>query len=262
MRLVIFGLGYTTTRMVARLGASVEVVAITRTSGPNSVAFDNPDTAAAIVRATHILSSVPPAGGIDPVLARYGALLADAPARWLGYLSSTGVYGDASGAWVDEASPVGGGRRSDRVAADAAWLGLRDDVRVFRLPGIYGPGRSAIDRVRDGAAHRIDAPGHRFSRIHVDDIGSAVIAAFTRGAPGIYNLADAEPASGVAVIDYACALLGVRGPPLEPLATAALLPAVRGFYKESRLVSAAKFTREVGTPLAYPDFRAGLRACL
>lgn len=263
MHLLIFGLGYTTTRLAGQLRANGwRVTATRRRADPDALAFDDAGVAAAIGSATHILSSVPPVDDADPVLVRYGALLAAAPARWVGYLSSTGVYGDAGGAWVDEASPVGFGRRSARAAADLAWQNLRDDVRIFRLPGIYGPGRSAIDRVRSGSAQRIDAPGHRFSRIHVDDIGRCVEASFDRGGPGVFNVADAEPAPNADVIDYACDLLGVAYPPLEPLATARMSPMARGFYAESRQVASARIGRDLGVTLAYPDFRSGLRACL
>ncbi|MGI4877991.1 MAG: hypothetical protein ACRYG4_10970 [Janthinobacterium lividum] len=261
--ILILGLGYTTSRLAARLqAAGWQVTATRRLAGDGVLQFDDPAVAAAVAAASHIVSSVPPDADGDPVLRQYGEALAAAPAVWLGYLSSTGVYGDTKGAWVDESADVGNGRRGARVAADLAWQGLRDDVRVFRLPGIYGPGRSAIDRVRSGTASRIDAPGHRFSRIHVDDIVGAVIASFDRGAPGIYNLADDAPASGAAVIEYACDLLGIRYPPLEALADARLSPMARGFYLESRQVAAGKMVRELGVRLRYPDFRAGLRACL
>ena len=263
MHLLIFGLGYTTSRLAVRLrGDGWRVTATRRRAEGDALAFESAEVAAAIGTATHILSSIPPVGDADPVITRYGTLLAAAPARWLGYLSSTGVYGDAGGGWVDEASPVGGGRRNARAAADLAWQALRGDVRVFRLPGIYGPGRSAIDRVRDGSARRIDAPGHRFSRIHVDDIVDCLIAAFDRGGAGVVNLADREPATNAAVIEHACALLGVAPPPLEPLVTADMSPISRGFYTESRQVAAGKMLRELGIRLTYPDYRAGLRACV
>lgn len=260
MRLVILGLGYTTARLaVAARARGARVTATRRVASDEALAFDDPAVVAALSEATHIVSSVPPTDDRDPVLAAYGPMIAAAPAAWVGYLSSTGVYGDAGGAWVDEGSPVGGGRRSARVAADLDWQALRDDVRVFRLPGIYGPGRSALDRVRGGHAQRVDAPGHRFSRIHVDDIVTAVVASFTRGAPGVYNLADAEPATGNAVIEYACDMLGVPYPPVVPVA--ALSPMSRGFYAESRCVAAGKMVRDLGVRLAYPDYRSGLRAC-
>lgn len=260
----IFGLGYASGRLAGQLRAKGWQITATRRQARDGVfAFDD-DAAVAesIGQATHILSSVPPEGDADTVLARYGARLAAAPARWIGYLSSTGVYGDAGGAWVDESAAVGTGRRSARAAADLDWQALRPDVRVFRLPGIYGPGRSAIDRLRAGDAHRIDAPGHVFSRIHVDDIVAGVVASFDRGGPGIFNLADDEPATGSAVIEHACDLLGVAYPPLEPIATATLSPMARGFYAESRKVANGRMIRELGVRLRYPDYRAGLRACL
>jgi len=261
--LLIFGLGYTTTRLAARLRAEGwQVTATRRSADAAALAFDDPGVAAAIAGATHILSSVPPEQDDDPVLVRYGRLLKTAPAGWIGYLSSTGVYGDAHGAWVDETSPVGSKRRSARVAADAGWQALRDDVRVFRLPGIYGPGRSAIERARAGQASRIDAPGHVFSRIHVDDIGTCLIAAFDHGPPGVYNLADPEPATGAAVTEYACDLLGLPYPPLERVDASAMSPMARGFYAESRRIAAGKMVRELGVRLRFPDYRAGLRDCL
>jgi nucleoside-diphosphate-sugar epimerase len=210
--------------------------------------------------ASHVLSSVPPGrDGGDPVLAGYGPALAAAPARWLGYLSSTGVYGDTQGAWVDESAPVGGGRRSARVEADAAWRALDPRVRVFRLPGIYGPGRNALERVAAGTAHRIAAPGQVFSRIHVADIAAAVIASFA-GPPGVYNLADDLPASHNAVIEQACRLLGRPPPPLLALDDPALSPAARAFYGENRRVASGKARRLLGWRPRYPTFAEGLRA--
>lgn len=254
--LLIFGLGYTASRLTARLcSAGWQVTGTSRTTLP----LDAPEVAAAITTATHILSSVPPGDAGDPVLAHHAAALAAAPACWLGYLSSTGVYGDAGGAWVDESSPTGNARREPRVIADAAWQAIAN-ARVFRLPGIYGPARSTLDRVRNGTAHRVDAPGQIFSRIHVDDIGSAVIASFERGAPGIYNLADDLPASGNAVTEYACDLLGAPYPAVVPVA--ALSPMAQGFHAASRRVAATKMTRDLGVRLRYPDYRTGLRACL
>jgi nucleoside-diphosphate-sugar epimerase len=195
------------------------------------------------------------------VLARYGEALALAPARWIGYLSSTGVYGDTGGAWVDEAAPVGTGRRAARAAADHAWLALRSEVRVFRLPGIYGPGRSALDRVRSGQAHRIALPGQIFSRIHVDDIASGVIASFA-GPPGVYNLSDDRPCPQLEVTEGACDLLGVPWPPLETLAEANLSPMARTFYAENRRVANGKAKRLLGWVPRFPTWREGLADCL
>ena len=202
-RLLIVGPGYTASRIGAAIAArGWSVVSAGRDQTADRAAMLNE-----IAAATHILSSVPPQQDRDPLLEAFGAALAESPARWIGYLSSTGVYGDAGGAWVDEGAPVGGGRRSARAAADAAWLALHAETRVFRLPGIYGPGRSALDRVRQGRAHRIDLPDQVFSRVHVDDIVSGVLAA--RDAPaGAYNLADDRPCSQDEVVAFAAHLLG------------------------------------------------------
>ena len=219
------------------------------------------DVAAAIGAATHILSSVPPVDGIDPVLAHHADKLSTARCVWLGYLSSTGVYGDTGGAWVDEDAALGG-RRVERIAADRAWQALRPDVNIFRLPGIYGPGRSAIDQVRNGTAHRVDAGEQRFSRVHVDDIGSAILRSFDLPMGGVFNLADTTPAAGRVVVEYACDLAGVPYPLLIALNSANLSPVARGFYSESRLIAAGKAQRLLGFKPRYADFRAGLRACL
>src|SRR3546814_4818414 len=183
----------------------------------------------ALRSATHILSSVPPTAGADPVLARYGQAVALAPAGWVGYLSSTGVYGDTGGAWVDESAPIAG-RRPDRNAADAAWAALRGDIRVFRLPGIYGPGRSILDRIRAGTAYRIARPDQVFSRIHVDAIAGGVIASFA-GSPGVYNLADDEPAHQNRLVDRGCTVAGATVPPLQSLDEAPLPPPARPSYR-------------------------------
>ncbi len=260
MHLLIFGLGYTAGRLARRLTADGwQVTATSRSGADGTVALDSREVVTAIATTTHVLSSVPPADGVDPVLARHAAALAASPARWVGYLSSTGVYGDSGGAWIDESAPLGG-RRHERVAADRAWAALRPDVRIFRLPGIYGPGRSAVDQVRAGTARRVDAPGHRFSRIHVDDIVAALCLSFDHGPPGIYNLADETPAEGRHVVEYACDLLGGPYPPL--ILPAALPPVARGFYSERRVVAAGKARRLLGFAPRFADYRAGLRACL
>lgn len=257
-RLLIFGPGYTASHIATALQAREFVV---ETIGRAQIA-DESHVAAAIGRATHILSSVPPEGDSDPVLARHAASLAASEARWIGYLSSTGVYGDTGGAWVDESAPVGTGRRTARATADLMWQALHPKVRLFRLPGIYGPGRSPLDRVRDGKAHRVDLPGQVFSRVHVDDIVSGVIASIDRGPPGVFNLADDHPASQNRVIEAACDLLGLAPPPLLPLDRAGLSPAARAFYAENRRVANGKAKRLLDWAPRYPDYRAGLRALL
>jgi nucleoside-diphosphate-sugar epimerase len=254
-RMFIFGLGYSAKRIAAALEARGWEVISTGRDG--TLAFDDhANVRLALADAGHVLSSVPPAGDGDPVLAVYGDALAG---KWLGYLSSTGVYGDARGAWVDESAPTGTGRRTARAEADAAWLAR--GTRVFRLPGIYGSGRSALERVREGKAQRIDLPGQVFSRIHVDDIANAVISALDAPA-GAYNLADDLPCSQNAVIEEACRLLGQPVPPLQSLDEAALSPQARAFYEECRRVANGKARRVLGWSPRYPGFREGLAACL
>lgn len=254
MRLLVLGLGYTGRAVAARL-PGWRVTGTTRDGRDGTLRFDDRDAVAReIALATHILSSVPPAEGADPVLGAFGADVARSGA-WLGYLSSTGVYGDAAGAWVDETAVTGGGRRDARARADADWLTL--GARVFRLPGIYGPGRSPLDRVREGKAHRTGIAGQVFSRCHVDDIARGVIAGF-EGSAGAYNLADDRPCSQDDVVGFAADLLGMPPPPLVALET--LSPMARGFYAENRRVANAKAGRVLGWRPAFPDYRAGLRA--
>ena len=261
--LLIFGLGYTAAHLRRHLVADSWTVAATRrAASDDAIAFaDAPSIVAELARATHILSSVPPEGDADPVLIRYGAALAAAPARWIGYLSSTGVYGDAGGAWVDESAAVGAGRRGARTQADLDWQALRPDVRVFRLPGIYGPDRSVLDRVRAGRAHRVDLPDQVFSRVHVDDIAGGIIASCD-GPPGVYNLADDLPASQNVVVEAACALTGAALPPLLPLGDAGLSPAALAFYAENRRVANGKTKRLLGWRPRYPTYREGLAALM
>lgn len=253
-RLFVFGLGYTAKAIAAALpdGWTVEA-----TGSDGGIAFeDDRAVRAALSRASHVLSSVPPGADGDPVLSRYGDVLRDG---WLGYLSSTGVYGDTGGAWVDESAPIGTGRRTARADADAHWLAL--GARVFRLPGIYGPGRSPFDRIREGKAHRIDLPSQVFSRVHVDDIAAGVVAALD-APPGAYNLADDLPASANAVTEEACRLLGVAPPPLQSIDDAGLSPMARGFYAENRRVANGKAGRVLGWTPRYPSYREGLRSLL
>ncbi len=262
--MLIFGMGYTATRLADTLRADGWLVTGTkRMSGGDAVAFD--DSAAvlsALETATHILSSVPPmAEGGDPVLLKYGAAIAARAPAWIGYLSSTGVYGDTGGAWVDESAPIGSGRRTARAEADLAWQALCQDVHVFRLPGIYGPGRSALERVAEGKAHRIDMPDQIFSRVHVDDIVDAVMAAFN-GPAGVYNIADDRPAPQNDVIAYACDLLQCDWPPLLSIEAAGLSPMARGFYAENRRITNIKAKRLLNWLPRYADYRSGLGVCM
>ena len=251
-RLFIFGLGFAASVIAARFTAlGWEVIS---TGRDGSLRFDDTNAVRlALADASHILSSVPPAADGDPVLETYGDALGG---RWLGYLSSTGVYGDCGGAWVDESAPLRG-RRAGRIDADRAWQAR--GAHVLRLPGIYGPGRSALERVASGQAHRIALPDQIFSRIHVDDIASGVIAALTAPA-GVYNLADDLPASQNDVIDYGCELLGLAPPPLLALDDAGLSPAARAFYAENRRVATGKAKRLLGWAPLYATYAEGLRA--
>jgi nucleoside-diphosphate-sugar epimerase len=261
--LLIFGLGYTAARVADAMREQGWQVRATGSSG--DIAFaDRGAVLAALGEASHILSSVPPdrASGGDPVLDSFGEALAGKP---LFYLSSTGVYGDRAGAWVDEVTPTiaqsGEGRRNARAEADLAWLSM--GARVFRLPGIYGPGRSALDRVKEGKARRIDLPDQVFSRVHVDDIANGVVAALTQDAPaGAYNLGDDLPCSGNEVTEHACRLLGLELPPLESLEDANLSDMARGFYMENRRVANGKAKRVLGWEPAYPTYVEGLAALL
>lgn len=248
MRLLIFGPGYTASCLIAQLAGRADIATVTRETFAGR--------AGDIAQATHILSTVPP-GDADPVLAAYRDEIAHSGA-WIGYLSSTGIYGDTGGAWVDESAPTGTGRRTARSDADAAWLAL-PRAHVFRLPGIYGPGRSPLDRIRAGTATRIDVPGQVFSRVHVDDIVAGVIAGFD-GPPGAYNLADDCPAPQSDVIAYGCALLGLPVPPLLSLEQANLTPQARAFYAENRRVANGRAKRILGWRPRFSDYRLGLRA--
>ena len=260
-RLLIFGLGYTAARFAdAMRGAGWAVDATGRAGNLDFADFEAVNLA--IGRASHILSSVPPEReGADPVLDAYDRQLASAPASWIGYLSSTGVYGDTKGAWVDESAPVGTGRRSARAAADLAWQDLAETVRVFRLPGIYGPERSALDRVREGRAHRIALEGQIFSRVHVDDIVGGLIASLNAPA-GVYNLSDDHPCSQNNVIEAACDLLALPYPPMQSLAEAQLSPMALAFYAEIRRVANGKAKRMLGWRPQFPTYREGLAALL
>ena len=253
-RLFVFGLGYAAQAIVRASGWPM--LGTTRDGRDGTIRFDDEVAVrAGLAASTHVLSSVPAdangSGDGDPVLARYADALG---AKMLGYLSSTGVYGDAGGAWVDESAPICG-RRAGRNAADAAWLAL--GARVFRLPGIYGPGRSPIDRVASGAAHRTGIAGQVFSRVHVADIASGVVAGFA-GPAGAYNLADDLPTSQDEVIEHAAMMLGVAPPPIVALDS--LSPMARSFYAENRRVANGKAKRVLGWRPLYPNYRLGLRA--
>ena len=258
-RLFIFGLGYTAGRVAESMEARGWRVDATGSAGNVDFA-DREAVRQGVMASDWVLSSVPPADGADPVIDTHGEALRD---KDLAYLSSTGVYGDTGGAWVDETAPIGGGRRTARATCDARWLEL--GARVFRLPGIYGPGRSALDRVREGRAHRIApcdrGPDQVFSRVHVDDIVAGVVAAIEGAAlAGAYNLTDDLPTSQNAVIEEACRLLGIAPPPLQTMDEAGLSTMARGFYAENRRASNARAKRTLAWRPQYPTFREGLAA--
>lgn len=252
--LLIFGLGYSA-QVVAAIARSKgwDVYA---TGSAGNIAFDDAGAVRLLIaQSTYILSSVPPMADGDPVLNTYGADLNRSSAS-LAYLSSTGVYGDADGAWVDESAPIKG-RRANRNDADGEWLKL--GARVYRLPGIYGPGRSALDRVTEGKAHRIDLPDQIFSRVHVDDIAAAVMLGWS-APPGAYNIADDLPCSQNLVIEAACDIMGRPHPPLRTLEEASLSPMALAFYAENRRVTNRKAKRVLGWQPRYPTYVEGLRA--
>jgi nucleoside-diphosphate-sugar epimerase len=276
-----FGLGYTAQALGRVLAAAGWRVAGTSRSaagaaelerdGWTAVAFSRDHTLApaCFAGATHILVSVPPDEAGDPVLQAMGEVIADQRPAWLGYLSTTGVYGDRGGGWVDESAdllPVGArGRR--RVAAESAWRDLMrrrgTPVHLFRLAGIYGPGRSALDQLRAGTAKRIDKPGQLFSRIHVEDIVATLRASIAQPNPGAaYNVGDDEPAPPQEVVAHAAALLGLPAPPLEPFDPARLSPMAASFYAESKRVANRRIKQELGVRLAFPTYREGLAALL
>lgn len=226
--------------------------------------------ATSLAEVTHLLVSIPPDATGCPVFDCHGGDIAAAGGlRWIGYLSSTNVYGDRGGGWVDETTPPApsGDRGRRRVAAEAAWLGLGArsgiPVQIFRLAGIYGPGRSALDTLRAGTARRIVKPGQVFSRIHVADVAAALAASMAQPRAGaIYNVCDDEPSPPEAVIAYAAALLGIAPPPLEDYATAALSPMAKSFYEDNKRVANRRLKDELGIVLRYPSYREGLAALL
>lgn len=228
-----------------------------------------PDLASRLAEATHILVSVPPGTDGDPVLRRAAGHIAEKRnSQWIGYLSTTGVYGNTDGAIVDETAPLNPSsmRSQRRVEAEAGWLALASQpVHIFRLAGIYGPGRSVFDTIRRGAAKRIDKPGHAFSRIHVDDIGQILAASIAHPSPGaVYNVCDDEPAPPAEVTAYACGLLGVEAPPLEDFEDVRphMSPMALSFWDDNRRVANRRIVDDLGVRLRYPDYRAGLQAIL
>lgn len=277
-----FGLGYSAEVLARRLAAAgwqVSGTAATAESlgriaqvGYAGLRFDGtaaaPSVSAALVEATHVLVSAPPGKAGDPALRWHDADLRSARRlKWIGYLSTVGVYGDRKGGWVDEEIPVAplSERSRQRVAAERAWQELGAEsgkrVEIFRLAGIYGPGRSVIDDLRRGTARRIVKPGQVFNRIHVEDIATTLQAAIGRaGLHRIYNVSDDEPAASQDVLLYAAQLMRMQPP--EPLSfdLADLTPMTRSFYAECKRVSNRRIKDDLGVVLTYPTFREGLSA--
>jgi len=279
-KLFCFGLGYSALALAETLLAEGWGVAGTCRAAEKQADFarrgveallfesDRPLVESAFEGVTHVLQSIPPGAEGDPVLPMHGAMLARRrQIRWFGYLSTTGVYGDRGGDWVeehDDLQPTGErGRR--RVAAEVGWSRLLYaeglPLHVFRLAGIYGPGRSALDSLRAGTAKRVIKPGQVFSRIHVADIVQVLRASMARpNAGAVYNVCDDDPAPPWEVVEYAAELLSIPAPPAVPFEQAELSDMARSFYDDNKRVRNDRIKRELGVQLMYPSYREGLRA--
>lgn len=282
MRLVVLGMGYSARQFVEQGRARFTSVAVTvrspekatrlRAGGIEASVLSgsvaDPSLLTAIQNADALLVSIPAEDGGDPALPLLGEVIRTAPRLdWIGYLSTVGVYGDHQGALVDESSDLRATseRGLRRIAAERGWLDLGaasgKAVHVFRLAGIYGPGRNQLAAIAEGTARRIIKAGQKFSRIHVEDIAGACLASLGRPDAGaIYNVADNEPAPPQDVIAFAAGLLGIAAPPEEPFERATLSPMARSFYMDSRQISNAKLRNRLGYVLRYPTYREGLSA--
>jgi len=282
MNLFVFGLGFTGRRFAERARDRFETVRATvtepasaerlaaetgfamRAFGPQA---DDPRIAADLAETDVLLVSAPPGENGDPVLARYADAIAASRIGWIGYLSTIGVYGDQQGAWIDETTPANprSARSKIRLDAEEAWLALGartgKAVQIFRLSGIYGPGRNPIVKLREGRSQRIVKAGQVFNRIHVDDIATTLLASIDRPRAGaIYNVTDDEPTAPQTVTEHAAALTGLPLPPEIDFETADLSPMARSFYGENKRVRNRLIREELGVDLAYPTYREGLAA--
>lgn len=280
MNLFVFGLGFTARRFVeraagrfgeiratvtdpARPGAGLDGVAL-RGFGPET---DDARIAGDLADTDVLLVSAPPSRDGDTVLARYRDAIAGSRIGWIGYLSTIGIYGDQQGAWIDETTPPNptSGRSHGRIAVEKAWLAFGQEtgkaVQVFRLSGIYGPGRNPIVKLREGKSQRIIKPGQVFNRIHVDDIATTLLASIDRPrAQAVYNVTDDEPTPPQVVTEYAAGLANLPLPPEIDFETADLSPMARSFYGENKRVRNRLIREELGVDLAYPTYREGLAA--
>ena len=272
-----FGHGYTAAalaRLVTPLGwrltgttRNAENCANITAQNVTPIVWPGTDPRPALAEATHLLLSVAPDENGDPVIAEFGSNIAQiAPnLEWVGYLSTTGVYGDHAGNWVDESTPLTPStkRGHHRVMAERQWRDSGLPLHIFRLAGIYGPRRGPFAKVRAGTARRIVKPGQVFSRIHVDDIAQTLLASIRRPNPGtIYNVCDDDPAPPQDVLKLAAQLLGVAPPVEEDFDSADMTPMARSFYAESKRVRNDRIKRELGVTLAYPGYRDGLPALI
>ncbi|MEX3017238.1 SDR family oxidoreductase [Gymnodinialimonas hymeniacidonis] len=275
MRLLIFGYGFSSRATALALPGGWSVRATTRNpakfgvmerDGVTPLLFPGSDMTGHIEWASHVLISAGPQNGRDPVLAELRTAFAAARhLKWVGYLSTTGVYGDHGGGWVTEETPLKAStkRGQARIDAEAEWMALHRDlglpVHLFRLAGIYGPGRGPFAKVRNGTARRIIKEGQVFSRIHVEDIAQTVLASINRPNPGAaYNVCDDDPAPPQDVIAHAAELLGLPVPPAIAFEDADMTPMARSFYAESKRVDNARIKEELGVQLRYSDYRVGL----
>ncbi len=280
-RLFCFGLGFTAQALARKLPAQGWSISGTcrekdkKISSENllTVPFDGnkatEEIRDSISKATHLLVSIPPQSSGDVVLQNFGSQIEECEnLQWIGYVSSTGVYGDTQGEWVDECSPLKPLTELNvrRVESENGWLNMvkkNRPVMVFRCVAIYGPGRNLLLSVKKGKARRIDKPGLVFSRVHVDDIAQTLEASIQKPNPGeIYNVSDDHPSSPSEAVEYACQLLHVKPPPLIPFESAELSELARGFYTTCKRVGNKKIKEELGVKLKYPNLKSGLGAIL
>lgn len=280
MRLFVFGIGYSSAAFIERVRdrfdwiggttRSAEKAAALEAEGIHGFVFDGntpgDGIADALAQASHVLVSIGPNEGGDPVLSTHADDIAAACPSWIGYLSTVGVYGDHGGAWVDEDTPCKpvSKRSVQRVAAENAWLDFAANhalaVQIFRLAGIYGPGRNAFENFRKGTARRLIKPGQVFNRVHVADIAGVLDAAMAQPSTRIFNVTDDEPAPPQDVVAYAAELLGIDPPPEIPFDSADLSPMARSFYGENKRVSNRRVKQELRYKFLYPNYRIALQA--